>query len=55
MRCFIFSEKSTNGSSLRNRNILLDVFRLRSCISNFILSEYNILSARNDRMIKMLV
>ena len=45
----------TNGSSQRNRNILFDVFCLRRCIFNFILSEYNILSARNARMIKMLI
>ena len=45
----------TNESSRRNRNILLEEFCLRNCISNFIFSEYNILSACNGRMIKMLV
>ena len=50
--------RATKESSRRNRNILLDVFCLRSCILNFILSEYNeynILSAHNGRMIKKLV
>ena len=58
MHYLILSEETTDPlgrSSLRNRNILLDMFCLRSFISNFILSEYNILSACNGRMIKMLV